>query len=149
MWKLVAPIIAFLPSIAAVAQSSDPAKTYADSMVRVIVAADRDGLYANFAPAMKRVYSRDDLLGPLEKSKDIFGSISHPEYRAATVGKRTAGLTIIRIATCWYAVETTNYPLSVFVDVDVTFDEGRYFVAGYRIERFTNGIPPELRRPQG
>jgi hypothetical protein len=126
----------------------DSAKVYADSMAKAVVAEDEDALFNNFASVMRSTYSRADLLNPLTRIRNTFGSISKFEYRNATVGGRLVAGRTIRTATCWYSATTTKFPTGAFLKIEVTYDEGRFFLAGYSVDRFVgDDIPPELRAP--
>jgi hypothetical protein len=125
---------------------TDPARLYADSMARAIVANDEQKLYDNFAPIMRNTYSRAELLNPLKRSREIFGDISRYEYRNATVGGELVGGRTIRTATCWYAATTTKFSTGPFLKVAVTYDHGRFYLAGYSVERFIGDhIPSGLQ----
>lgn len=136
-------------SLAAFGQSSDPARVYADSMARAIVASDQQTIYDNFAPIMRSAYSREELLTPLKVIREMFGDISHYEYRNATVGGQLVAGRMIRTATCWYAATTTKLSTGAFLKVAVTYDHARFYLAGYSVDRFVGGhIPPGLQGPR-
>jgi hypothetical protein len=127
---------------------SDPGRAYADSMARAVVANDGETLYGNFAPVMRNTYTRAELLNPLKQIRATFGSISTYEYRNTTVGGQVVAGSTIRSGTCWYAATTTKFPMGSFLKVTVTYDRGRYYLAGYSVDRFVgNHIPPGLQKP--
>ena len=134
-------------SAAAFGQSqSDPVRIYADSMARAIVANDAQTLYDNFAPIMRKTYSREELMNPLQRIRELFGGISKYENRNATVGGQVVAGRTIRTATCWYAAATTKYSTGPFLKVAVTYDNGRFYLAAYSVDRFVgNHIPPGLQ----
>ena len=136
-------------SLTALGQSqNDPVRAYADSMARAIVASDKQTIYDNFAPVMRSAYSREELLTPLKTIRGMFGDISHYEYRSATVGGQLVAGRTIRTATCWYAATTTKLSAGAFLKVAVTYDQGRFYLAGYSVDRFVgNNIPPTLQGP--
>lgn len=130
--------------------NSDSTRAYADLMARAIVANDGKSLYDNFAPIMRSNYGQADLLNPLKQIYEIFGNISKYEYRNATVGEQPVGARTIRTVTCWYAAATTKFSTGPFLKVVVTYDQGRFYLAGYSVVRFTGDhIPPGLQAPTG
>jgi hypothetical protein len=115
-------------------------------MARAIVAKHEQKLYDNFAPIMRDTYSRAELLNPLKRSREMFGDISKYEYRNATVGGKLVGRRTIRTATCWYVATTTKFSTGPFLEVAVTYDHGRFYLAGYSVERFVGDhVPPGLQ----
>jgi hypothetical protein len=129
------------------APEDDPARVYADSMAQAIV-ANRDAvLLENFAPIMLSNYTQADLLSPLGAIRNEFGTISEYEFRNSTVGGRIVANQNIRTATCWYALVTTKIPSGLFMKVEVTYADRRFYLAGYSVTRFVgNDIPPALQK---
>jgi hypothetical protein len=125
----------------------DPVRVYADSMAQAIV-ANRDAvLLENFAPIMRSNYTQTDLLGPLGAIRNDFGTISEYEFRNSTVGGRIVANQNIPTATCWYSVVTTNIPSGLFLKVEVTYADRRFYLAGYSVTRFAgDDIPPALQK---
>lgn len=134
-------------SMASFAQtSSDPVRVYAESMARLIVADDASAVFDNFAPIMRSAYSRAELLGPLKRIREQFGEISSFEYRTATAGGMLVGGHTLRTVTCWYAAATKKFPTGPFLKIEVTYDQGRFYLAGYSVESFVGDhIPQALR----
>jgi hypothetical protein len=129
------------------APEDDRARVFADSMAQAIVANREASLLENFAPIMRKNYSEAELLGPLKGIRNEFGTISEYEFRNSTVGGRVVALQTIRTATCWYAVVTAKIPSGLFMKVEVTYADGRFYLAGYSVTRFAgDDIPPELRK---
>ncbi|HZD76466.1 MAG TPA: hypothetical protein VE218_05640, partial [Acidobacteriaceae bacterium] len=127
---------------------TDPVRVYANSMARAVTANDGQSLYENFAPVMRSAYSQAELLGALRHIREMFGGISHYEYRNATVGGQLVAGRMIRTATCWYEATTTKSATGAFLKVAVTYDHGRFYLAGYSVDRFFgNHIPPGLQGP--
>jgi hypothetical protein len=129
------------------ASEDDPARVYADSMAQAIV-ANRDAvLLENFAPIMRGNYTETDLLGPLKAIRNNFGTISEYQFRNSTVGGRVVADQNVRTANCWYAVVTTKIPSGLFLKVEVTYADRRFYLAGYSVARFVgDGVPPELQK---
>lgn len=150
MFRVILAFTFLAYSVAACGQSqTDPARAYADSMARAVAANDGQTPYENFAPVMRGSYSRAELLGALKRIREMFGDISQYEYRNATVGAQSVSGRMIRTATCWYEATTTKFATGAFLKVSVTYDHGRFYLAGYSVDRFVgNHIPPGLQGPR-
>jgi hypothetical protein len=114
-------------------------RTLADQTARNLAKNELDAVYASISPKIKLVYSRDELLKPASLMQIIFGSIESYDFEAINYGKRGVGNEWIRIVTYWYHAKTNKHPNKTYLKVEVTQEKGKYYVAGYSMERVLLG----------
>ena len=111
----------------------------ADQTAKHLAQNELDGVYASMSPKLKLVYSRDELVKPAWGMQRIFGRIESFDFEAINYGKRGIGNEWIRIATYWYHAKTGKCPNRTYLKVEVKNEQGRYYGAGYSMERVLLG----------
>jgi hypothetical protein len=114
-------------------------RALADQTARHLAQNEPDAVYASMSPKLKLVYSRDELIKPASSMQRTFGNIESYDFEAINYGKRGVGNEWIRIITYWYHAKTNKYPNKTYLKVEVTQEQGKYYVAGYSIERVLLG----------
>jgi len=114
-------------------------RTLADQTAKHLVQNELDAVYTSMAPKLKQVYSRDELIKPASSMQRIFGNIESYDFEAINYGKRGVGNEWIRIVTYWYHAKTNKHPNKTYLKVEVTQEQGKYYVAGYSMERVLLG----------
>jgi hypothetical protein len=133
-------------AVSAVPPADDPVRVFADSMAQAMTEKKDSVLYENMSPAMIEAYGKEKLVAPLKQIRSLFGDILSYEIRQATVGTAVAGARTLRTATVWYALKTTKRESGSFLQISVTKEGGRLFLARYFVSEFVgNKIPPHLQ----
>jgi hypothetical protein len=114
-------------------------RTLADQTARHLAQNELDAVYASMSPKLQLVYSHDELIKPASTMQRIFGSIESYDFEAINYGKRGVGNEWIRIVTYWYHAKTKKHPNKTYLKVEVTQEQGQYYVAGYSMERVLLG----------
>ena len=140
----MAPLLAMPPSMAATAPnpSADAAiRALADQAVREIVRKDMAAVYAATSPKLKAAYSREILIGALEIMQKGFGNIKEYRYHNTEHGVRGVKGEWIRTVSYRYHVKTDRFDEGTYLRVEVTKEQGRYYIAGCGMERVLLRIP--------
>lgn len=140
----MAPLLAMQPSMAATAPnpSADAViRALADQTVREIVRKDMVAVYAATSPKLKAAYSREVLIGALAGMQKSFGNIKQYRYHNTEHGMRGVKDEWIRVVTYRYHVKTDRFDDGTYLRVEVTNEQGRYYIAGCAMERVLLKIP--------
>lgn len=127
-------LIFFTVSIGTQAAVEDPVRSFADAMAQQIVADKEGAVYESLSPKIRGVYTREELIAPLSQIRKMNGRLQAYEYKRTSQGKRGVGAEWIRQVRCTYAVRTARYSEGRYLNVDVTLENGRYWLAGYSVE---------------
>ena len=131
------------------AESTDQVRAFADSAADLILKDQRDSLYELFAPSLRQAYDRKELLAPMELIQTMYGRLLSHEFRTLSQGWREVSGRRIKIVQYAYAVATSRYPTGRFMNVQVTYEEGRFYLAGYSVVQFIGTEEPSfLKRTQ-
>ncbi|MYM35175.1 hypothetical protein GTP38_12625 [Duganella sp. FT94W] len=124
----------FTVSLGAHAAAEDPVRSFADAMAQQIVDARDAVVYEAISPKVRQAYTREQLIAPLKLIRETNGALQAYEYKRTSQGKRGVGEEWIRQVRFTYAVQTARYPKGRYLNVDVTQENGRYWLAGYSVE---------------
>lgn len=114
-------------------------RALADQTATQLVQNDLEAVYASMSPKLKLAYSHDELLKPASGMQTVFGHIQARDFETINYGKRGVGSEWIRIVMYWYHVKTDKYPDKTYLKIEVTQEQGRYYIAGYSMERVLLG----------
>lgn len=109
-------------------------RSFADAMAQQIVDARDAVVYEAISPKVRQAYTREQLIAPLKLIRETNGALQSYEYKRTSQGKRSVGAEWIRQVRFTYAVPTARYPKGRYLNVDVTQENGRYWLAGYSVE---------------
>lgn len=143
-WTILPALLATAPALAATAPnpSADAAiRAMADQAVREIVRKDMEAVYAATSPKLKAAYSREELIGALAGMQKAYGNIKEYRYHNTEHGLRGVKNEWIRIVTYRYQVKTDRFGKGTYLRVEVTSEQGRYYIAGCVMERVLLKIP--------
>ncbi len=129
---------------AAVTVADDQVRKFADQIAELIVEAQDEQVYGAIAPTIKRAYSHRELTQPLVLIRNMNGSLQAYEFKSQSFGKRGVGGAWIKQVRFVYAIKTARHPKGRYLNVDVTFEEGKYWLAGYSVERFLGVDEPSF-----
>jgi hypothetical protein len=138
----VAPLLAVQPTFALESSgkvANIAIRALADETARQLVQNELDAVYASMSPKIKSAYSRDELVKPARGMQKIFGRIKSYDFEATTYGKRGVRSDWIKIVTYWYHAKTDKHPDKTYLKVEVTQEQGRFYIAGYSMERVLLG----------
>lgn len=121
-------------------------RAFADQAATQLTHGEYDAVYASMSPKLKLAYPRDALMEPASNMNKTFGRIESYDFRVTGFGMREIGNESLRTATYWYQIKTSNKVDDIYLQVDITKDNGWYYVAGYSLTRFANGAPPFLTK---
>lgn len=121
-------------ALGAQAAVDDPLRHFADTMARQIVAGKDVAVYEALSPKVRRAYTREELINPLALIRQTDGALQAFEYLRTSQGKRGVGAEWIKQVRFTYAVQTARYAKGRYLNVDVTLENGRYWLAGYSVE---------------
>lgn len=139
---VAATLFAVPPTVAssAVDQPADAViRALADQTAAQLVRNELEAVYSAMSPKLKAAYSHDELVKPVGSMQNFFGHIASYDFETINYGKRGVGGEWIRIATYWYHAKTDKYPDNTYLKVEITQEQGRYYVAGYSMERVLLG----------
>lgn len=147
LWNSAAKLLIVMPLLLQPAGGAETSPKAADVVLRELadqtanqlVQNDLDAVYASMSPKLKLAYSRDELLNPASGMQTVFGHIQSRDFEAINYGKRGVGGEWIRIVMYWYHVKTDKYPEKTYLKVEVTQEQGHYYIAGYSMERVLLG----------
>jgi len=135
-----------IAALSAIPPVDDVVRVFADSTAKAMTEKNDSILYDNMAPAMIEAYGKEKLVAPLQQIRARYGDIVTYELKQATVGTTLAGTRELRTATFWYALKTTKFKSGCFLQISVTKEANRFYLAGYKVTEFVgNEIPPELQ----
>ncbi|WP_051933556.1 hypothetical protein [Massilia sp. BSC265] len=143
-WHIVPKLLATAPLLAmpqvmasaAPNPSADAAiRALADQAAGKIVHKDMAAVYAAMSPKLKAAYSREVLIGSLQVMQKGFGNIKEYRYHNTEHGVRGVKGEWLRIVTYRYHVKTDRFDKGTYLRVEVTQEQGRYYIAGCSMER--------------
>jgi len=124
-------------------------RAFADSMAKAMSAKKYDVVYANMSPKVRERFDAVSNVSSLNKIHGIYGDILKTRYKSTTHGTATVSGTVsdtvLLVAIYWYAVETSLFPTGRFMKLQVSRENGRYFLASYEVLQFMGEIPPFLK----
>lgn len=122
-------------------------RALADQTARQLTHGELDAVYTSMSPKAKIAYSHNELVEPISNIKKTFGRIESYDFKAVTYGKRKVGHEWMRTVTYWYHAKTEKNSDNVYIQVEVTTEEGRFYVAGYSVVQVVSGgAPPFLKK---
>lgn len=127
-------VVFFTVSMGTQAAVEDPVRSFADGMAQQIVAGKDVAVYEALSPKVRAAYTREELITPLSQIRKMNGPLEAYEYKRTSQGKRGVGAEWIRQVRITYALQTARYPKGRYLNVDVTLENGRYWLAGYSVE---------------
>lgn len=145
-WHFVPALLATAPLLAMASTAPNPSadaaiRALADQAVREIVRKDMAAVYAATSPKLKAAYSRDTLIGALQAMQKSFGNIQEVRYHNTEQGMRGVKGEWIRIVAYRYHVRTDRFDSGTYLRVEVTKEQGRFYIAGCGMERVLLKIP--------
>ena len=123
------------PAADAAAAAEAVLRQLADDTAAQLVRNEQDAVYGALAPSVKAAYTRAQLIDPIAGMQRQFGRIGQYRFTHVTQGKRGVGGKWIPIVMYWYAAQTDKHANGTYLKVDVTKEQGRYYVSGYAMER--------------
>lgn len=145
---LVAVMLLYSNMVAhAQAESTDRVRAFADSAADLILKDQCDSLYEQFAPSIRQAYDRKELLASMELVQTMHGKLLSHEFRTLSQGWREVSGKRIKIAQYTYAVATSRYPTGRFMNIQVTYEDGRFYLAGYSVVQFIGTKEPSFLKP--
>ncbi len=124
------------------------ARTFADELVKAILAEDWQAIRSRMEPALRDAYDLAHVRGVLDRMFAAYGKPLEAEFKSDEVGKQVYQDGTARpLRKFWYALRTSTHDKgSHFMIIAVVPGEGESLACvTFSIVSFFNGVPEHLR----
>jgi len=142
VWLVLGVLIALTAAAA-----DDPVRTYADSIVDLVLKKDDAALYEKFLPEFKNKVPYAQFLSAAHALRDSVGEIRTHSYKQHVISNYDTPQGHLQSQGVRYNVTTDRYPDGQLLKIEVVSEGGQLYLARYSFEWDIGKVPTQSQKP--